>query len=393
MRLGLSALPIHTPGGIGRYARILAAVLLTRFDGELHVFLQRRRDMRLILNELPREEVERFVLRDNVQLHFSSLPALPRYILHQMELPIVFHPLNLDAYLNPDYILPNLSGVNCHCVIHDTTPYSSIDLLGAKAQLIFRVSGKASLIRAKALICVSDRTKTRMERLFPSMESKLRTVVPCLSPKLNKAGLDAYRRLNVVNVETTRGAVSIPLPYVLHVGVTGPRKNLPVFLNAFHEMKLRMLPHRLVIVGGRLKPPVKQKMPIHQIALPDGSCLSPESPLPDIIHLGRVSDDDLVSLYRHADLLALPSLEEGFGYPVLEALAFRTPSLTTSDSPLAHLPGVATIPDVRDSASIAEALEDALRGLAGLASRLTENFSIDYYSCDRYLCDLLSAIR
>ena len=393
MRLGLSALAIHTPGGIGRYARILAAILLTRFDGELHVFLQRRRDMRAILKELPKAEAERFILRDNVRLHFSGFSAFPRYILHQMELPRVFLPLDLDAYLNPDHILPNLRDVNSHCVIHDTTPYSSLNLLGAKAQLIYRVSGKASLKRAKTLICVSEHTRTKMKELFPSLESKLRTVASCIAPKFNKARTDAYRRLGTIDIETVYGNLSIPLPYVLHVGVAGPRKNLPAFLAAFREVKLRMFPHRLIIVGGRANPPPKLKQPVHQIALPNGSCLSPESTLPDVLHLGRIGDDDLISLYRHADLLALPSLDEGFGYPVLEALAFRTPALTAKDSPLARMPGVATIPDVRDSASIAAALEDTLRGLSNLTSKLAENFPIDYYSCDRYLRDLLAAIR
>jgi len=349
--------------------------------------------MRAVLNELPQAEAERFILRDNVQLHFSSFPALPRYLLHQIELPVVFRPLALDAYLNPDYILPNLRDASCHCVIHDTTPYSSLGLLGTKAQLIYRASGKASLKRANTLICVSERTRYRMEELFPSLKSKLRTVVSCLAPKFNKAGSDAYRRLSTVDVETAYGDVSIPLPYILHVGIAGPRKNLPVFLAAFNEVKLRMFPHRLIIVGSPAKPLPKQKQPVRQIALPDGSCLSPESPLPDVLHLGRVTDEELVSLYRHADLLVLPSLEEGFGYPVLEALAFRTPALTAKDSPLAHLPGVAAIPDVKDPASIAAALEDALRGLTDLASKLTEDFSIDYYSCDRYLRDLLAALR
>ncbi len=393
MILGLSALAIHTPGGIGRYARILAAVLLTRFNGELHVFLQRRRDMQTILNELPRAEAERFVLRDEVQLHFSSFSAFPRHMLHQLELPEVFRRLNLDAYLDPDYVLPNLSGIGCHCVIHDTTPYAAPFLMGVKAQLIYRISGPASLRRAKTLICVSKQTRARMVELYPSLEPKLHTVVSCLAPKFSKAGSDAYSRLSMVDVETVHGIVSVPLPFVLHVGVAGPRKNLPALLTAFTEVKLRMLPHRLVIVGGRAKPLPRQDRPLHEIALPDGSCLRPDSPLPDVLHLGRVSDDDLVSLYRHADLLVLPSLEEGFGYPVLEALAFRTPALAANDSPLAHLPGVATITDVRDPASIAAALEDALRRLSDLASEISAGFSIDYYSCDRYLRDLLTAIR
>jgi glycosyltransferase involved in cell wall biosynthesis len=277
-------------------------------------------------------------------------------------------------------------------VIHDTTPFANPHLLGIKAQLIYRTSARVSLKRAKSLICDSAYTRLRMQELFPALGSKLKVIPCCLAPKFSYAGSEAYRRLNSVNVETVHGVVSLPQPFILHVGVAGPRKNVPALIASFHEVKLRMFPHRLVLVGGHAKPLPKQSRPLPQVALPDGSTMQPVRPLPDVLHLGPVSDDDLIALYRHADLVVLPSLEEGFGYPVLEALAFRTPALTARDSPLADLPGVALIPDVRNPATIAAELEDALRRLPELASQLSSDFSLDYYSCERYLRDILSLI-
>ncbi len=348
--------------------------------------------MRAILSELPETEAGHFILRRNTRLHFSRFPFLPRHVLHQIELPLVFRSLDLDAYLDPDYVLPNLPGVACHCVIHDTTPYAAPHLMGIKAQLIYRTNVRISLKRARGLICVSNRTHARMAELFPSLESKLRVVPSCLAPKFSFAGAQAYRHLDSVNIETIHGAISIPQPFILHVGVPGPRKNIPALMAAFSEVKLRMFPYRLVFVGGHAKRLPKQSQSIPQVALPDGSTMQALRPLPDVLHLGQVSDDDLVTLYRHADLLVLPSLEEGFGYPALEALGFRTPVLTSVDSPLANLPGVAVIPDVTDPGSIAAALIDALRHLPDLASQLSSGFSLDYYSWDRYLKDMLAVI-
>lgn len=390
MRLGVSTLAIHTPGGIGRYARILTAALLRYFDGELHLFVQRNSDLDLVQRELPEAPAK---IRPQVRLHLSPLPLLPRYLQHQWLIPRAFNELKLDHYLDPDYILPLLERTPCTLVVHDTTPYRSLRMLGAKARLIYGISARPSLARAERIICVSERTREKLAELFPQHEAKMKTVASCLSPRFEAASHSSYRRLETVSVETQYGPVAIPQPFILHVGVPGPRKNLPALLHAFREVKLRMLPHRLVLVGGKAEPlnAGREGAPVPEAALPAGTAPASGS-LPDILPVGRVSDEDLITLYRHADLLVLPSLEEGFGYPVLEALTFRTPALTSSSSPLAGLPGVAAISDPGDAAVVAGALEDALRRLPELAQQLTENFHAPEFSCERYVREMLAAI-
>jgi len=392
VRLGVSALPIHTPGGIGRYARILASVLLTRFEGELHLFLQRREDLQLILQELPHHEASNFQPSGRTVLHLSKFPYLPRQVLHQMEVPRVFAGLKLDAYLSPDYVLPPIAGAAMSCVAFDTTPFAAPHLLGVRARLIYGVLAPRALAAAHRVICISERTREGLTRLFPDFAPKLRVVHPCLAPSFSAAAEEGYQHVGLVNVRTEYGIQGIPHPFILHVGVPGPRKNLDVLLRAFRELKLRMLPHRLVFVGGRAVPPPKQDKPITEAALPGGSTLTGTASLPEVLHLGRIADSDLITLYRHADLLVLPSLDEGFGYPVLEALCFRTPALVSANSPLAHLPGVAAASDVQSPLALAADLEEALRNLSELSSQLSAGFTRREYSCERFLEKLLDAL-
>jgi glycosyltransferase involved in cell wall biosynthesis len=108
-------------------------------------------------------------------------------------------------------------------------------------------------------------------------------------------------------------------PYVLWVGTLEPRKNLPVLVKAFGAVLRAGLPHKLVIVGsaGWLDTAEAIRGPAQ--ALGDR-----------ILFTGPIRADRLVALYHGAALLAFPSLHEGFGLPVLEAMAQQTAVLCSN---------------------------------------------------------------
>lgn len=384
-------LAIHTAGGIGRYARILGAALLENYHGELHLFLRSEGDLSLILRECANTSTQEFALKAGHNLHFSKTPSLPRYFIHQMELGAVFAGLKLDAYFDPDFILPSLHGVRCACTVHDLTPFTSPKMLGPKARFIYGRSARPALAKAYRLITGSPHILESFAKLYPQYLEKMRIVEPCLAPSLAEASASAYYPRSTILIETEVGEVQLPQPFILHVGVPGPRKNIKTLIKAYGEAKLRMFPHRLVFVGGKAAPMPRRVDAVPQVAYSNGTTKQ-FSQLPEILRLGRVSDDDLITLYRHADLLVLPSFEEGFGYPVLEALAFRTPALVSINSPLSHLPGVVAIQNPSDYMSMAEDLEAALRSLPRLSAEISSSFSLAHYRCERYLEELLAAL-
>jgi glycosyltransferase involved in cell wall biosynthesis len=120
-------------------------------------------------------------------------------------------------------------------------------------------------------------------------------------------------------------------PYVLFVGTLEPRKNLPMLLEAFALLR-RRLDAQLVMVGARgwLDEPI---FAAHARAgVGDAARF-----------VGTLGEEDLAVLYSHAGVLVLPSLYEGFGLPVLEAMACGVPVVCSNAGPLPEIAGDAAV--------------------------------------------------
>lgn len=131
-------------------------------------------------------------------------------------------------------------------------------------------------------------------------------------------------------------------PYVLFVGTPEPRKNLDRLVAAMAELQRRGSKERLVMVGG-------------------GGWGAGSSNAPFVERLGRVSEKELVELYRNASCLALPSLHEGFGLPALEAMAVGTPVVAGRVGALPEITDrVAVLVDPLNVNDIANGIEKAI---------------------------------
>jgi glycosyltransferase involved in cell wall biosynthesis len=147
-------------------------------------------------------------------------------------------------------------------------------------------------------------------------------------------------------------------PYALFVGTLEPRKNLPLLIEAFAEVR-RRLDAQLLIAGPRgwLDEPI--------------FAAHARSDLGDAVRfLGRLDEHDLAVLYSHAGVFVLPSLYEGFGLPVLEAMACGAPVVSSNAGPLPEVAGdAAVLLPPEDPAAWAEAIGQVL-GSPGLAEDL-----------------------
>jgi glycosyltransferase involved in cell wall biosynthesis len=147
-------------------------------------------------------------------------------------------------------------------------------------------------------------------------------------------------------LEAVRAKHGIRVPYILYVGTIEPRKNITRLIQAFAQLKKRGLPHKLVIVGQ----PGWHCAPIY-------SEVERQGLQNEVIFTGYVPFEDLPALYSGAESMAFPSLYEGFGLPVMEAMACGTPVVTSDSSSLAEIADdAALLIDPLSVEQIAEAL-------------------------------------
>jgi alpha-1,3-rhamnosyl/mannosyltransferase len=216
---------------------------------------------------------------------------------------------------------------------------------GAGERLTLPVAAR----RAGGFVCDSEATRDDLVDRFPRLAGRTAVVPLGVHPRF--AGAVAG------DVPARHG---LDGAYVLTVGTREPRKNLARLLRAFVELPIELRERFTLAVAG-------------QVGWGDEETDRLASTHPDIALLGYVDDDDLPALYAGAATFAFPSLAEGFGLPVIEAMAAGTPVLTSNRSSLVEVAGdAARLVDPYEVESIRAGLAELLSDTAlreGLARR------------------------
>jgi glycosyltransferase involved in cell wall biosynthesis len=198
--------------------------------------------------------------------------------------------------------------------------------------------------RAAKIITISESAKADLMEVYQVPGERIAVTPlgvdmrfhPAPDPKLPLLVLDRYR---------------IRPPFVLYVGNLQPRKNVTALIRAFSALKLRAgIPHRLVIAG-------RENWLYQDIY--DAYERSPARE--DIQFTGYVPDQDLVAFYQAAEVFVYPSLYEGFGLPLLEAMACGTPVIAAQTSSLPEVVGDAGfLVNPHDTEELAEVMRRVL---------------------------------
>ncbi len=190
-------------------------------------------------------------------------------------------------------------------------------------QAYFRLAVSLLTSRATAIAALSKNTKQDILALLSIPEERVEVVYPGVPLE--------FTRLPPSDSENIRERYDLPSPFILFVGTFHPRKNLLGMLDAFEEIATE-IPHDLVIIG----PVVWNNQ--HILRRMRGSRFTDR-----IRFIGFVPRSDLPLFYNQADLFVFPSLYEGFGFPVLEALACGCATITTNVSSLPEVAGDAAV--------------------------------------------------
>lgn len=174
---------------------------------------------------------------------------------------------------------------------------------------------------------------------------------------------DCYRPLDQMEAkEHVRRRYGVQGEFILYVGAIHPRKNVPRLLSAFTKLKSKQkIPQKLVIVG-----------PKAWLATEAFRAIENHPAKGDIIVTGYVPQEDLAYFYNAATVFVYVSICEGFGLPVLEAIACGTPTITSRGSSLEEVAGsAAVLVDPLDVSAIVSAIENVLSD-SNLRARLRE---------------------
>ncbi len=342
MRIGIDYTAAARQGaGIGRYTRELIAALLTMDSSHRYVLFAATGGLD---PQSWRREAER--LRA-CGARFRSVPLSDEWMArlwHRLRLPVPVELVTgrLDVFYSPDFVLPpTRRATRTLLTVHDFSfihcPEAFVPSLRRYLERVVpRSIGRADLVLADSaytrrdIISLLGVPPARVQVLYSG-------VAPRFCPQPRPGERERLRTRYGVDVEDR--------PYVLSVGTLQPRKNYVRLIRAFATLEPGT---RLLIAGGRGW--------LYRDILTEA-----ERHADRVGILGFVDDADLPALYRHAALFVFPSLYEGFGLPVLEAMACGVPVVCSNASSLPEVAGeAALLVDPHDSDGLARAMARAL---------------------------------
>lgn len=310
----------------------------------------------------------------------SRLPtghAPGRILWEQIVAPVASARAALDVLFCPVNVVPLACPVPSVVTVHDLAFLAYPTAFHVAKRRYLTTMTRLSVHRAHRVIAVSAHTRDDLVHHFGVRPERI-AVIP-------NAADERYRPADdPATVARFKAEHHLPDRFILFVGTLEPRKNLRRLIEAFALFSDAEADVRLVIVGasGWLTSDLAPLVQAHGLS-------------DRITFTGYVPDDDLPRWYQAATVFCYPSLYEGFGLPVLEAMACGTPVVTSRTSSLPEIAGdAALLIDPTDVDGIARALRTVLAGdarrqqmsAAGIArSRL--------YAWERTAADTLDVIR
>jgi glycosyltransferase involved in cell wall biosynthesis len=283
--------------------------------------------------------------------------------------PLVRIPLSFPLALRRDrvdvahfqYVMPPVSPCRSVVVIHDISYEDHPEYFSRVEAQRMKWSIRGSARRAAHVLTLSEFSKDQIVERYRVAPERV-TVTPA-------AASSAFRVLPPSAVDEALQRLGVRRPYVVAVGNVQPRKNLERLMRAYARLRRAdRIPHELVLVG---QPAFKGSAILETARALDIEAF--------VKHTGYVAESDLVALYNGADVFAYPSLYEGFGLPIVEAMACGTPVITSNVTSLPEVAGeAAVLVDPQSEDDIAAALDrlandpgrrDRLRALGAARAR------------------------
>jgi len=307
---------------------------------------------------------------------------VPMWLWH-IEVLIDMYKNEIDIYLaTASYIIASLMftpKIKVILTVHDLVAFIFPEKHDIKARIIEKLTTSLALSNSKKIICPSINTKLDLERLFPRMKKKT-IFIP-------EAARETFRVLpkEDSNREIIMSKYSIPKQYILNIGTLAPRKNLIKLLKAYALLPIEMRSvYSLVFVGGKGWYYQEIFNTVKQLNLEN-----------NVFFAGYVDDFDIPYILEKAEAFIYPSKYEGFGLPLLEAMACGVPVISSNTPALLEVAeGVSEIVDRKNVEDIARGIKKVLEDEEYRNKLIKRGFKrVQEYSWDKVAKQTLEIIN
>lgn len=263
----------------------------------------------------------------------------------QSPIPSPQSPLYHSTY----YLMPYRPGAPTLLTIYDLIALLHPQAVSLRARIFFRLATRLALVVSDRIITISASARDDLLAHFPVAAERVTAIPLAADPRFMPQPADETARV--------RAKYNLPDRYLFYLGINKPHKNLPRLIAAYSQLAIRN--SQLLIAGA------------WDDRYPESRTLA--APLGDAVRfLGPVDDADLPALHSAATAFVFPSLYEGFGLPVLEAMACGAPTICGNRSSLPEVAGDAALfVDPTDVEAIAAAMRQVLEN-DGLRRTLSE---------------------
>src|SRR5947209_9260263 len=302
-------------GGISRYIRYLLTALAQRpGEHEYTIFVNGQPVVERLRGDVQASEQIEYV-----PVAWSESKPFSRVAWEQLQLPSLLRERRIDVFHSPANVLPEMLPRRCAGVVtlHDLAFLRFPHILTRTKRFYHRTFTTRSLRRATMIIANSSSTKRDAMELAGIAPERVQTVYPCIDARFSNVITDEAQ-------QAFRQKHGLGDGYLLYLGTLEPRKNVVTLLEAYK--RLRSVYHRdekLVLAGskGWLYDAIFEKVQRLDVAS-------------EVLFPGFVPDSEHSMWYHAASAFVYPSLYEGFGIPVAEALACGIPVVTSNVSSL-----------------------------------------------------------
>ncbi|MGG4407202.1 glycosyltransferase family 1 protein [Niallia taxi] len=288
-----------------------------------------------LINNINKDDQLIVLLRKNVPDYIQEhenvkillCPFSSQLLCEQVWIPMIHLKYQSDVIHFPAFPPPLLVRKNVYFTVHDATMWKYPNTLSLKNKLYMRPLSSFGIKKARKVLTVSENSKKEIIDVFPNVSKKIENMGISISTNISRE-TDKEKLLNV------KIKYKLPEKFLLTVGSLEPRKNLLFLIKSFtkyckdnNETELKL------VITGRSAWGATEVI----------SYIKNNEMENQIILTGYISDSDLICLYSLCEYFVFPSIYEGFGLPVLEAMACGSPLIVSNTSSIPEVAGEAAV--------------------------------------------------